>query len=100
MNEYRPPDQRLHALDPDLQMFFQEVKDRVVRIETRMTRWMKEQNYDPGVDQPVWKDGEIDVPSPHCSLEALRSVVPDDWPDDKEIAVYCKDQFLLAFTRD
>lgn len=77
-----------------------EVVDRLRRIETRFTKYLIDQGFDTQTARPVWKDGQIEIPTPACSLRDILEAVPADHPVEEEIEVYHKGQFILAFTRD
>lgn len=77
-----------------------EIKDRLRRIETRLTKFMEAQGFDTGTQQPEWHDGIVEVPTDGCSLRAIKDVVPADWPVSEEIEVRCKGKFLVSFYLD
>ena len=56
-----------------------EVRDRVRRIETRLTKLMGHLGFDPKGSMPVWNNGSVEIPSLAVALKDVLSVVPDDW---------------------
>ena len=63
----------------------QEVVDRTRRIETRLTRYLKEQGFDTHPARIVFSQGDVQVPSKDCTLREIISVIPEDW--DGEVFV-------------
>ena len=57
----------------------QEVVDRVRRIETRLTKYLKEQGFDTHPARITFDRGDVVVPSKDCSLREIISVNPEDW---------------------
>lgn len=74
-----------------------EIVDRTRRIETRLTRFLESQGFDTQVQKPVWRNGQIDIPTAACSIHDCLEVVPKDWKSDQEIEVYHKGEFVMAF---
>lgn len=65
----------------------QEMKDRLRRIETRLTRYLEMQGFDTERKLPYFKSrplgsetvGEIEVPSMMTSIEDIVNAIPSDW---------------------
>lgn len=57
--------------------FEKEIVDRLRRIETRFTKYLESRGFDTGVKRPVFRDGEVIIPSLSCSLRDILSAVPD-----------------------
>jgi len=70
----------------------QEILDRTRRMETRLTKFLEEQGFDTKVRRPVWRSGEIIIPSMACSFKDAMSVVPDTWGPDRPIAIVHHDE--------
>ena len=56
-----------------------EIQDRLRRIETRLTKYMQERGFETQVQKPVWRDGEIHIPSLDVRLKDILEAVPDSW---------------------
>ena len=56
-----------------------EIRDRMRRVETRLTRYIEEQGIDTQAQRPEWRDGEIVAPTLDVSLRDCLDVVPHDW---------------------
>ena len=63
-----------------------EMLDRMRRIETRLTKYMKAQGFDTHPARPVFDRGDVTIPSRDCTLREIMSVVPEDW--DGEVFVW------------
>jgi hypothetical protein len=81
---------------PWLQQDIKEIKDRLRRTETRVTKWLESQGFETGVQRPQWQNGLIEVPSSACSFKDCLAVIPDNWPHTDEIEIRVKDEFLMA----
>lgn len=53
-----------------------EIADRVRRIETRLTRYLKDRGFDTQTKVPEYKHDAIHAPSPEVSLQACVDVIP------------------------
>lgn len=72
-----------------------EILDRTRRIETRLTRYMEARGFDTQVQRPRWEDnGTIHAPTSSISLKDCLAVIPRDWPLDKSITVFAKDDIM------
>ena len=77
-----------------------EVKDRVRRIETRLTGFMQWSGYNPGSEKPVWHpEGRVSIPTPGVSLRDMLAVVPADWPADEEIEVHHRNEWVASIMK-
>jgi hypothetical protein len=57
-----------------------EIRDRTKRLETRVTKWLGTQGFDTRVRRAAWAaPGEVDVPSPACSLKEILECIPPTW---------------------
>lgn len=57
-----------------------EIRDRTKRLETRMTKWLGTQGFDTRVRRAALVGpGEVDVPSPACSLKEILDCIPQSW---------------------
>jgi hypothetical protein len=56
----------------------QEVLDRTRRIETRLTRFMTEQGFDPRGEQPIYHPDErlLTVPSRKIAMQECLEAIP------------------------
>lgn len=71
------------AKDPSV-----EIRDRLRRIETRVTRMMLAAGIPERVDRPEFKHGELRVPSPQVSLaDIVASVPPGAYGTDIRISL-------------
>lgn len=59
-----------------LEFDVQEIKDRCRRLETRLTKYLETQGFDTQRRMPLWKNGEIAIPSMECSVADIMSVIP------------------------
>jgi hypothetical protein len=78
-----------------------EVRDRVRRIETRLTKIGRHMGVDVGGGQPEWIDdkGRVVIPTPNCNVGDIVKAIPAD-RRDKEIKVYVGDEYLLTLFVD
>jgi hypothetical protein len=74
-----------------------ELRDRMRRVETRLTKFLQSQGFDTMSQQPLWKDGVVDVPSMSCSIKDVMSVIPGDW--DSDIAIVHKRQPMMVWSQ-
>lgn len=79
-------------MNPDI---LQQILERLVRVETRLTRYLQQRGFDTGADKPRYSaaDGTIKLPSPHCRLEEVLNCIPAA-EYGKEIPTYVGDDFL------
>ncbi len=73
-----------------------ETRDRVRRIETRMTKFMEAHGFDTQVQRPTWNGGVIHAPTSSISLRDCLAVIPDSWDRREPVAVLVKDD-LIAY---
>jgi hypothetical protein len=73
-----------------------EIKDRLRRTETRVTKWLESQGFETGVQRPHWEAGKIEVPSSSCSIKDLLSAIPETWDGESEIVVRVKGDYLMS----
>lgn len=78
----------------------QEILDRTRRIETRFTNYLEKMGYDTESQKPRWKDGAVDLPAMGCSISDCLNTIPDDWPEEKAVAVYHKGKYVMVLYRD
>lgn len=59
----------------------QEIRDRVRRIETRVTKIGNAMGIDVGGGKPVWDAGRrlVSLPSPNCSIKEIVESIPDEF---------------------
>lgn len=78
-----------------------EVRDRVRRIETRLTKIGRHMGVDVGGGQPEWYDtlGRVVIPTPNCNVGDIVKVIPAE-RRDKEIEVYVGSEYLLTLFVD
>jgi hypothetical protein len=74
-----------------------EIRDRVRRIETRVTKLCLRMGVDAGATKPSWSDGQIDIPSKDVSIRDVISVVPADWPKNQKIELRISEDQILSF---
>lgn len=73
-----------------------EVRDRMRRVETRLTRFLEEKGFDTGIQRPEWTQGVVTVPTPAVSLRDVLAVIPRRWPADQSVTVRCGSDVLLT----
>lgn len=73
---------------------------RVVRIESKLSQFMEEQGIKVGALRPEFRDGTITLPSLACTMRAVASVIPKNWPLDEEILVYHDGEHVLTVFRE
>lgn len=83
--------------DTQLHDQMKEVADRTRRIETRLTRYLEKQGFDTQTQRPVWRNGQIDIPTMACSVHDVMAIVPSAWPADEVIDVYHQGEFVMSF---
>lgn len=80
----------------DLLNEVREIRDRVRRIETRVTITGRHVGADVGGGRPEWRDGRIYASTANTSLNELMKVVPEGW--DKGFHVYINNDYLFSGT--
>lgn len=78
------------------QQDLKEIKDRLRRTETRVTKWLESQGFETGVQRPQMTGNAIEVPSSSCSIKDLLAVVPENWSGESEIVVTVKGDYLMS----
>lgn len=78
----------------------QEVVDRCRRMETRLTKFLETQGFDTKVRRPLWRNGEVIVPSMATSLHDVLATIPAEWNKSNEVQVYCKSDFVMSVFLD
>lgn len=61
---------------PDAYELTMETRDRVRRIETRLTRFLHDQGFDTQVQRPHFDGDAVHIPSPSVALDALLEAIP------------------------
>lgn len=74
------------AVDPLLRLV-REVKDRVVRTETRIVKLMEAGGVPVASTPPEFKDGDVVVTSMATSIGDILRAVPSDWDPANEIGI-------------
>ena len=64
-----------------------EIRDRVRRVETRLTKLCEAMGVDAGGSKPVWEDGRIELPNVSCSFRDVINSIPNDWPAEQAVPV-------------
>jgi hypothetical protein len=77
----------------------QELRDRMRRIETRMTRFMEAHGFDTKIQRPQWDHGFIHVPTASVSLKDCLDVIPAEWPRGTAVTVIVKQDELCTLYR-
>jgi hypothetical protein len=75
------------------------IERRVIRVESKLSQFMEEQGIKVGALRPIWKDGDIILPSLACTTKALVSVIPNDWPPEDEVAVFFDGEHIMSVYR-
>jgi len=82
------------TLETDLK----EMKERMRRMETRLTAFLEVQGYDTGAKQPKWDHmGKVHIPSVDVSLKKIMRVIPEDWDRGVQIVHQDKNIAILLF---
>lgn len=78
-----------------------EVRDRVRRIETRLTKIGRHMGVDVGGGQPEWLDAQsrVVIPTPNCNVGDIVKVIPVE-QHRKEVDVYVGSEYLLTLIID
>jgi hypothetical protein len=78
-----------------------EVRDRVRRIETRITKVAEHFGIDVGGGKPAWDDsrGAVTIPTPNCSIGDILKAVPEG-RRHTEIKVYVHGSYLFTLFVD
>lgn len=74
-----------------------EVRDRLRRIETRLTKYLEQQGFDTQRKLPVWKGSSIEIPSMECAVADILAAIPDPC-NVRHIAVTHKGTDLFVIT--
>ncbi len=75
-----------------MQDLLKDVADRTRRIETRLVKYLEAQGHDTGAKRPVYRQGEVIIPSMACSIKDILEAIPQDIQDvviiykDKQVA--------------
>jgi hypothetical protein len=75
-----------------------EVLQRARRIETRLTRLLETEGIQTGIQRPWWMDGQVMIPSPTVTVDAILKAIPEGWSNPVEI-VLKEDQRLTVMCR-
>lgn len=73
-----------------------EMKDRLRRMETRLTKFMIAQGFDTETRQPVWEpgDGTLEVPSAQVALQDVLDAIPSHRTHTRPIPITLGDRVL------
>jgi hypothetical protein len=59
-----------------------ELRDRMRRVETRMTAYLVQQGFDTQVHKPEWKAGVIELGSLFTPIKDIIAAIPENWEAD------------------
>lgn len=78
-----------------------EVRDRMRRVETRVTKIGRFLGVDVGGGKPVWQPGDqsIMIPTPNCAVGEILHAIPDDCRKGN-VDVYVNDDYLFTLFID
>jgi hypothetical protein len=76
-----------------------EVRDRMRRVETRVTKIGRFLGVDVGGGRPIWRDGTVVVPTPNCAIGEMLKVIPDG-AKGGDVDVYVNDDYLFTLFID
>lgn len=79
---------------------FEEIGDRVRRIETRLTAYLTSKGFGTQTMRPVWFDGSMNIPSMDCSIKDILAAIPHGYFDDSDevvVEVYHKANHAMSF---
>lgn len=62
-----------------------EIRQRMRRVETRLTRYMEAQGFETQTQKPVWDGTSVVVSTPNVSMKEVLAVVPPDWHETVSI---------------
>lgn len=68
-------------------MILTELRDRMRRVETRITKFLESQGFDTGTKRPRWDRGVIHIPSPQTGMKDILEAIPPGWDPDAPVHV-------------
>ena len=71
-----------------------EMKDRLRRIETRLTKYLEDQGFDTQTRKPSFKNGGIIIHSNQTSIGDILKTVPENWSHSNSIEILHKGELL------
>jgi len=80
----------------ELSKVLTENRDRLRRIETRLTKFLETQGFETGRQKPIWRRGEIELPDPHTSIQDILNAIPDQWHRDSAITLKFKGRVICT----
>lgn len=76
-----------------------EVRDRVRRIETRLTKLLRHMGFDEQGSMPEWKDGRIEVPSVSVTLKDVLAALPPEIGEWEGVAIMHKGETVCVIMK-
>ena len=64
-----------------------EIRDRMRRVETRVTKFLESQGFDTGTKRSRWERGVIHVPSPQTGMKDILETIPPGWDRSEPVIV-------------
>lgn len=64
-----------------------ELRDRMRRVETRLTKFMEAQGFDTGTKRSRWDRGVVHVPSAQTGLKDILETIPPGWDTSEPVIV-------------
>lgn len=88
----------MNAHTPDVDAAIREIRDRVRRTETRVTKVANHLGVDAGNEKPVLKVKlrELHITSRKCTLDELLAAVPAAERSGEGIDVYCGNDYIAT----
>jgi hypothetical protein len=78
-----------------------EIQDRLRRMETRLTAWMKWSGWETETGKPQWvRDGVVDIPSTDVKLKDVLESVPGPWKHCKVYITHKGRQVCSLYIED
>lgn len=78
-----------------------EIRDRMRRVETRVTKIGQSLGVDVGGGKPTWdpNDKVVTIPTPNCAIGSILAAIPEH-ERKGEVDVYIADEYLTTLFVD
>ena len=60
----------------EVESMTREMRDRIRRLETRMTKWLETQGFDTQIQRPKWTHGVVEIPNQFTSIKDILAAIP------------------------
>jgi len=71
--------------EAQIESTLRELRDRMRRVETRMTAYLVQQGFDTQVHRPEWKNGVVEIGSLFTPIKDILAIIPSTCSDEVEI---------------